>query len=314
MASRWLHSWAVLTTAAVFPLILSGGAVTSLRAGMADPEWPSPPWYLLVTSWAQTVLERGRNFLIEHGHRQIGWLVGILAIILAIGLWRQKDRRELRWLGLIALAAVCFQGLLGGFRVRLDALFGIELAMIHGFTGQLVFALLAGICLLTSRSWREAGVVELEDPARMRRLFLTTTALLVLQLGLGVWLRQQGRALEAHVLVALAIVTHVFLLHVRLARSGASGKQLLSRPVGWMSVLVVFQAGLGLAAWLLGAGAGAFDHREIPAWRAILSTIHVAVGALLLAASVIASMRAWHHVLPRAQPLEAAVPSTGGAS
>ena len=56
----------------------------------------------------------------EHSHRAAGYLVGCCVIILACGLWRSETRRWVRWLGMAALAGVVVQGLLGGFRVKLN--------------------------------------------------------------------------------------------------------------------------------------------------------------------------------------------------
>ena len=102
----WLHRWALLTAVAVFPLLLSGGTVTSMRVGMADPGWPSPPWYLLVVSWAETAAVNGIGFLVEHGHRQIGWIVGVLTIVLAVWTWFAESRRWVRLLGIAALVTL----------------------------------------------------------------------------------------------------------------------------------------------------------------------------------------------------------------
>ena len=96
-APRWLHAWAVLTTAATFVLLLLGQLVTSYRAGMADPVWPTEPWYVFHTA---TESEKARfkeefAFFIEHSHRIAGWTVGGLVTVLAIGHPRAEARHEL---------------------------------------------------------------------------------------------------------------------------------------------------------------------------------------------------------------------------
>ena len=50
----------------------------------------------------------------EHGHRMIASIVGMMTIGLAVWLWRVEPRRWKRQLGLVALATVILQGLLGG--------------------------------------------------------------------------------------------------------------------------------------------------------------------------------------------------------
>jgi cytochrome c oxidase assembly protein subunit 15 len=293
----WLHRWAVLTAVAVFPLLVIGGLVTSFRVGMADPVAVRSPWYLLELWWENVTALRGIGYLIEHTHRQVGWIAGMLTIVLAVWLWCVEPRRWLRWLGVAALAAVSFQGILGILRIQLHALWGVEFSMIHGFCAQLVFGLLASIALFTSRSWLTGPPTELDDPARFQRLCLITTLLLLLQLSLGVWLRQAGRALEAHVLVALAVAAHALMLGVRVFFWWQQPVSLFRRLALALGLLVLLQLALGLGAWWVGAGKGALDYREVTMARAILTTAHVGTGALLLAASLLLTWCSYRHLV-----------------
>jgi hypothetical protein len=298
----WLHRWAVLTAVAIFPLLLVGGAVTSMKVGMADPEWPTPPWYLLVTSWAELAVARGIGFLVEHGHRQIGWIVGVFSIVLAVWLWRVEERRWLRKLGLLALAAVCLQGLLGGLRVRMNEWAGLELAMVHGCLGQLVFCLMAAIALFTSRSWIAAEAAETDEAARVQRLGVILTCLITTQLLAGVWLRQQGQGLWIHLLLALAVAAHVLMIGQR-AMSLRERSAYLHRPAMLLVILLVTQLSLGLAAWWFGGGVGAIDEQPVNIHRAVFATFHVGIGALLLMTSVLMTLRLHRHLSPQAKPV-----------
>src|SRR5262249_19254806 len=63
--SRFVRIWAVATALVGFALLFAlGGFVTSFRVGMADPVWPTEPWYLVVNQkvWVQ---EPSKGFLIE---------------------------------------------------------------------------------------------------------------------------------------------------------------------------------------------------------------------------------------------------------
>ena len=96
----------------------------------------------------------------------------------------------MRNLSLAALALVIFQGVLGGMRVLLDER---TLAMLHGCTGPLFFALTVAMVVFTSktlaidarsrrrRAWPRASIV--------RRLAVATCVLAYLQLVFGAVLR-----------------------------------------------------------------------------------------------------------------------------
>jgi heme A synthase len=77
-----------------------GQLVTSLQAGMADPIWPTEPWYLFVIGWQ----EPSRGYLIEHTHRIAGFSIGAIVTVLAVGLFWTDPNRTTRWIGLAALA------------------------------------------------------------------------------------------------------------------------------------------------------------------------------------------------------------------
>jgi heme A synthase len=97
---RWVRVWAVLTVAvALLLLFVLGGFVTSFRVGMADPVWPTEPWYLAGQDWSK--LEFG--FLVEHTHRAAGWVVGILVSGLALAVWATDPCRSRKFLGLAAI-------------------------------------------------------------------------------------------------------------------------------------------------------------------------------------------------------------------
>ncbi len=95
----FLRLWAWLTVGATGCLLALGQLVTSFQAGMADPIWPTEPWYLLLIDWQ----EPSPGYLIEHSHRIAGFLVGGLTAVLALGLGWTQPQRLLRGVGLAAL-------------------------------------------------------------------------------------------------------------------------------------------------------------------------------------------------------------------
>ena len=54
----------------------------------------------------------------EHSHRVIAGGLGFLVLALAILIWVKDNRRWLRWFGVIAVAGVAVQAVLGGEVVR----------------------------------------------------------------------------------------------------------------------------------------------------------------------------------------------------
>ncbi len=91
--------WAWATVAMTFALLILGQLVTSFQAGMADPIWPTEPWYLLIINWQ----EPSPGYLIEHSHRVAGFTVGGMTSLLALALLACHPRRIERWLGLAAV-------------------------------------------------------------------------------------------------------------------------------------------------------------------------------------------------------------------
>ena len=286
---RWLHRCALATVCVTFVGLLLGTLVTTFRVGMADPIWPTYPWHLLLISWE----EPKPGFLIEHSHRLAMYLVGLCVIVLAVGLWLAERRRWLRWLGTGALLGVIVQGLLGGYRVRLNALVGTDLATIHGFFAQFVFALLVGIAVFTSRSWF-APVADTAAPPALRRWSLYVLCLVYLQIVLGAIMRHTFSPLaqRGHILVAFAVVAAaIWLLRVML--ESAHVDRSIGVAVWWLIGLIAIQILLGVEAYLRRFAAGVPPEvQQLNVGQAVVRTAHVMVGFLTLAAAAVVCLRA----------------------
>jgi cytochrome c oxidase assembly protein subunit 15 len=284
---RWLHYWAMLTICATFVLLTLGAVVTTFNFGMADRIWPTYPWHLALIDWE----EPAPGFLIEHGHRLAGYVVGCCVIVLALGLWWGESRRWVRWLALAALLGVIVQGLLGGFRVRLDALLGGKLKLIHGCFSQVVFGLLVSLAVCTGRRWHGSGDEEhhAEDSARLRWLCLGTAALIYLQIVLGAILRHTYSSLgqRGHLLVAFAVVAAVAWLTREYLGQPAGSRQ-LPRGVLLLAVLTALQIFLGVETWMV-----KFLSWSSPARQALVRTVHVLAGYLLFGTAV--AVTVWAH-------------------
>jgi cytochrome c oxidase assembly protein subunit 15 len=286
---RWIHRWAVFTACATFALVFLGSLVTTLRVGMADPVWPTYPWHLLLIDWT----EPKAGYLIEHTHRAAGYIVGCCIIVLMRALWLGQRRRWLRWLGVAALGAVIVQGLLGGFRVKLDELLGTDLAFVHGCFAQLVFALIVTIAVVTSKKWLaglDQGSVPLTT-GRLRWVTLLTLGLVYMQIVFGALLRHTFAAVgpRGHLLVAFAVVTAVVWIAKDVWEQNRKERALLV-PVLTLVALVIAQLLMGVEAWMLRYTAAGVGH-EVG-----VRTAHVLLGSLIFATTVVVTLQARRRV------------------
>jgi len=291
----WLHRYLRLLVVCTLLLIAAGGMVTSTHSGLAVPDWPTTYGYSMFTFPASKMVG---GIFYEHGHRLIASGVGFLTIGLAVWLWRADARRWMRRLGIIALAAVIVQGILGGLTVRYFLPAPISIG--HAGLAQLFFCLTVSLALFTSRSWLVAATPAVDD-ARLRHRMVLLTALVYGQILLGATMRHVGAGLAipdfplafGHVLppvwtpqialhfahrVGAMIVTIVALVNVGYIWTRHRGRPELVRPA-WMLVLAVaIQVSLGAAVVLSGK-------------QPIINTLHVATGATVLAISLFLTLR-----------------------
>jgi heme a synthase len=191
-ASKWLNRFAWLTVLATLLLICSGGMVTSKGVGLAVPDWPTTFGYNMflfpVSKWVGGIL-------FEHTHRLMGSLVGLLTVVLAVWIWLGEDRYWVRSLGVIALAGVILQGVLGGLRVTMMK---DEIGIFHACIAQAFLGLLVVIALVTTNFWRALANarIALQEMASVKMLALAITVAIYVQLALGATMRHQHRDLS----------------------------------------------------------------------------------------------------------------------
>lgn len=290
-ASPWPRRVAWLTLASAVVLFVLGGSVTTFRVGMAVPDWPQTFGHNMFLYPLSDMLQ---NFgvTLEHSHRLLGAWVGLCAIALVGVTWTLDRRASARWLSVLALAAICFQGWLGGARVLENS---EDLAFLHGSFAQAVFALLGAACILQSPRWRAQRGAPCKEAPGLHRATLLLVPAVYAQVVLGAWLRHSGRPLPLalHVLVALAVVAAAFVVARRLSRAAAAGgdeRAVLVRERRRLVGLVLAQFALGAGA-LLGVAvvSGGFD-QPVSRTEAVLATAHVVLGALLLVQAVAVAM------------------------
>jgi heme a synthase len=324
---RGLHRYASLLACAIVLLIAAGGWVKSLEAGLAVPDWPLSYGSLNPPRWWQI-----ENVRAEHGHRLLAGTVALLTVGLAVWTSRQEERRWVRRLGWLAVAAVVAQAALGGLTVLFFLPTAISVS--HAALAELFLCLVTTLAVVTSRAWVQARpgasslpLGTLRGALSLARHAAALTALVYGQILLGAIVRHTGAGLAipdfplvfggwvpaqwsfpvgihyAHRLGALAVAVTAGWLLVRLARSGVWLGA--SVPRWALGALVVTQIGLGGAVVLTG---------KAP----LVNTLHVATGASLLAVSLILSLRLGRQaavpLVARAPQRSEGLAAAGGAS
>ena len=298
-----MHRFATFLAGCTVILVLAGSLVTSTGSGLSVPDWPtSYGWNMFTFPPSKWV----GGIFYEHGHRLIASTVGFLTIILAGWLWLAEPRAWLRRLGWTALGAVVLQGILGGVTVLFFLPAAVSTA--HAGLAEIFLCMTIAIALFTSPGWirgygsamaSEAGV---NDPL-LRTLATATTALIYVQILVGATMRHTGaglaipdfplmfgRLLPDHWDPLIAIhfahrVGAVFVVLAVLATSGHvryhhSRRRELARPAVLICALVVVQVTLGALTVLSG--------RDV--W---INSAHVVCGALVLATSLVLTLRTW---------------------
>jgi cytochrome c oxidase assembly protein subunit 15 len=296
---RWLHVHATLVACGTFLLIVAGALVTSNAAGLSVPDWPTS-----FGSFRMPPMVGG--VLYEHGHRMIAGTVGILTILLAIWIWLREPRRSVRWLGAAAVLAVILQAVLGGVTVLLKLPPIVSIG--HATLGQAFFAVAVSLALFTGEGWH-GGEKKWEDnlSPSLRRLALGLTAATFVQLVLGAAFRHDAFGIPPHV-VGAGVVSLLLVWVVTRVLLEFPGNPRLIGPARILLFLLAVQLLLGLAAYhALGTSPG--SARLLPVAIGI-TTAHVAIGALILATSLVLTFEAYRLTLVgrRAAAFDAATP------
>lgn len=287
--NKGLHRFTLFVTGATLFLIVAGALVTSHDAGLATNDWP--------LSNGQVFPDMVGNLFWEHGHRMVATSVGILVIILNIWLWRREKRAWVRRLGLVALAAVIAQGLLGGLTVKL--MLPLAVSSAHATLAQLFFCTMVSLSVFTAPGWSEPrAALEENGKWSLRYLCVATAAAILVQLVLGATLRHSA-TWDQHLPVNL-LVTHLAgALMVTLLLGSTivttlrrhRGESYLVRPAQIAATFLVAQLFLGLAAYMTRLWSPSAPQPRNP--MVGITVAHVACGALVFAATIVLTLRAF---------------------
>jgi cytochrome c oxidase assembly protein subunit 15 len=288
---------AVVLALNILAMVVLGGLVTSMEAGLAVPDWPNSFGHNMLL---YPISEMKGGIFYEHSHRLFGMLVGAVALSSLVTTWRLERRHAPRVLALVLLALIILQGYLGGTRVTGSLTTSMEAtdlapsttrAIIHGMLGQFVFALSVVYAVVTSRAW--ASAVPFAAPRAARVLPAVALGALVMQLFLGASMRHlqvpptadagakiPAWALHGHITMAIIAAVLVAVAGFRASRASSPVPVRIAGKAVMHSVGLQFLLGiLALVAVLVRRGP------DVPWWEVGATTAHQAVGALLLAAT-----------------------------
>jgi cytochrome c oxidase assembly protein subunit 15 len=269
-----LYRWSVLLAFCTLLLVVAGGLVTSRDAGLSVPDWP--------LSYGKLMPPMEGGILYEHGHRMVATTVGLLTIVSMIWLFRAESRKWLRWLGVVALVAVIVQGVLGGLTVLLLLPWWISTS--HACLAQLFFSTTVAIALFTSAWWLRGPAVLDEDPRYpIRGLSLAAPVCVLVQLALGAAARHKAIGTIYHIAWAPVATGVILWISLRILLHYAHNRELRIASLALLGI-VFCQVFLGIGAYMSRI-AYADAVQPMPAMVA-LTVLHVAVGALTMAASV----------------------------
>lgn len=273
---------------ATFLLIVAGALVTSNDAGLSVPDWPTS----FGSIYKIPRMVGGVRF--EHSHRMVAELVGLLTVTLAIWLARSEKRRWVKILGWLAVGTVVLQGVLGGLTVLYFLPAAISTA--HAAVAQTFFCLAFALALFTGKRWiEEVPQVEFDDRhPTLFTLTMVSVAVLYVQLILGGMFRHHGLSWWPHVINAPTVAFVLGWTAVR-ALTAYSKVDAIRRPAVIMLSLLITQLCLGFVAFLTRIAWG--KDAVQPELPMVIATVsHVAVGALLLATTVVLAIQVRRHV------------------
>lgn len=308
----WRPGPPLVAMAATLVLLGAGGLVTGFDEGLAVADWPTSEGYNM---FLYPLARMTGGVYLEHAHRLLGSLVGVVMLSLAIYTQFTERRGWVRGLVWLLGLAVLVQGVLGGLRVTgyftADVDAGrmrpnIVLGAIHGVFGQVIFAGLVALCVVSTARWRSSGV-EPDSHAGAgldRGLAALLVVLTVLQVAVGAMVRhftwvldgqRSGLSIDPQTLMRIgagALHAHIALAVVVLCLSVAVGVRawgLYAGPLRTGGVALLGLNGVQLVLGLLALVVTGDDAitREPTVADVAVTTLHQLTGASILACATL---------------------------
>ncbi|HXL23046.1 MAG TPA: COX15/CtaA family protein [Candidatus Dormibacteraeota bacterium] len=293
--NRGVHRFAVFVVAWTVLLFVFGALVTSKNAALSVPDWPKS-----FGTWFPSLRQLAGGAFFEHSHRVIAGVMGVFTLVLAVLIWAKDRRRWLRWFGVIAVAGVVVQAVLGGEVVR--QLLQYWLPVLHACFAQLVFAAVLGIAVFTSKWW-------IEDRPRLpdagapsiQTLAILNAAVIFFQVVLGAGFRHSEIPVWPHMAGALVVLATVTWTAVAMRKRFGDAPEMKQARV-WLHAIFGLQFLLGFGAYW---GRLAAEKGGPTSATVMLTVTHTVLGALLFALSILVVLICYR-LVPRGREVAAA--------
>jgi heme A synthase len=255
---RWSGLVAIVAFVGLFAGHLHGTLIAQRNAFVNTGELTQPNWLMV-----------------------LGPTLAALAVTLVLALASATAPGSgLRLLSLVLLTAVMTQGVLGGLRVYLNALWGTDLAIVHGVFSQIVMAIAVTMVILAGAPRNPAVAID----RHLMRLAVMTLILVFGQIIAGAVLRQTSSSVgpRLHLLGAFLVVFAVAGLSRRSRGTQVRRLAVLASSLAGLQIL------LGIEAWMMRfrAGLELSALQRITTGDAIVRTLHALTGYALFAAVV----------------------------
>jgi heme A synthase len=257
----WLHRYSILVAFCVLLVIIAGAIVTSLERPISPvPSAPTIPAAIAFESW----------------HRLGALFVAVLLAGLAVWFARASKDPQLRQVGWIALSIFVVEGVLGMALGSFSPLSDI----LHALIGPISLAAVALVSIFTSQRWR-IGPNFIEDSWRpsLRKLAFFLPGIVILQIVLGAAFRYRAASVIWHILNAMIVLLSILIVCVFLVRQFPEHPSLRPAAIALGGIAGV-QVFLGFTTFVL-----LLLLPESSPAVIIVSVVHVATGALTLAAT-----------------------------
>ncbi|MHC4273826.1 MAG: COX15/CtaA family protein [Planctomycetota bacterium] len=300
---NWTAQLAWVTAITALLMLIAGGIVTGLEAGLAVEGWLIAEGHVLVL-FPVSLMQRDVGTFAEHAHRLWGLLLGLTTLVLMARLWMTEQRAWPRWLSAAVVAAVVGQGVLGGTRVTEQS---VSLAVVHGIFAPIILATLVVLAVSSSSAWLSDQRPTARASVRTDRVMcIVLVVAICVQIAVGSLFRhlQPEPGVTRTVLLGLlhghsffgALVVMILALFCGLRSWGLYGAL---PPLRWTGLgllyVVILQVLLGIAAFIVVPQGPRDPEAAIPVVEVVLTTLHQANGAVLLATAL--ALVAWQRRL-----------------